>query len=326
MEYGQLALEMLPSPSRLATTSRQTSPEPQTSVPQIPDPQTTQISSLIVGYSDDQQPLVMQEGDLKACGTVTAQKYHLMSDQRLKHEILPLDIDAVDILKKLQIVQYKLIKDPKSQRQIGVIAQDIEQVLADAVHQDSATDLKSVKLDLLQFVTIRALQDFLPLLINLDKQYRLGLPLLMHAQHQAAALRATNPFQQNLPAIDIYMSDSDSECETHISTIGNLDMEHPSDSSGHTEAHPTSSDSSAPPDFKDDAAMVAHMLAALGENGVGMPVIVLKLLKKLGRDAAWSAFQQAPFTGLPAADGKARSPGSTFLHLLKKQEQQAKIA
>lgn len=324
-EPQQLALEWFPSPSRVASTPRQIFPEAQT-----PDPQTAQVSSLIVGTStslrDDQQPLVMQDGDLKAYGTVTAQSIHIMSDQRLKHEILPLDIDAVDILSQLHIMQYKLIEDPQSQRHIGVIAQDIEKVLADAVHRDSATDMKSVKLDLLQFVTMRALQHFLPLLMKLDEQHRLGLSLLMHTQQQAAAQPATNPYQQNLSASNIYMSDSESESETHMSTIGDLDMENPSNSPGcHSDAPQTSSNSSAPHDFK-DAAMVAHMLAALGEDNVGMPVIVLKLLRKLGRETAWSAFQQATFTGLPAADGKARSPGSTFLHLLKKQEQQAKIA
>ena len=328
-EVQQLALEWFPSPSRVASTPRQIFPEAQT-----PDPPTAQVSSLIVGSStslrNDQQPLVMQDGDLKACGTVTAQGIRVMSDQRLKHEILPLDIDAVDILGQLRIKQYKLLNDPQGQRQIGVIAQDIAQVLADAVHQDSATDLKSVKLDLLLFVTIKALQQFLPLLIELDKQHRLGLTLLMHAQHRAAAQPATNPCRENLSArlqCSTHLSDSDSECETHMSTIDDLDMEHNNDSSDcHSEAHQTSSGLAAPLDFKDDAAMVAHMLAALGEDNVGMPVIVLKLLRKLGREAVWSAFQQAPSTGLPAANGRARSAGSTFLHLLKKQEQQAKIA
>ena len=328
MEIEQMALEpleLLPSPSRLASTSdRQTSPEPH-----VADPHTQQVSSLIVGCStsSNEQPVVMQQGDLKAYGKVTAQSYHIMSDRRLKEDILPLDIDAVAFLGQLNIVQYKWVEDPQGERQIGVIAQDVEQVLAGAVKNDSATNLKSVKLELLQFLTTRAVQHFLPLLTKLDEQDRLGLPLLMR---QAAAQQSTTSRQENLSAgtqCSKDMSDSESECETHMPTIGELGLEHSSGSSDcHGDVHPSSSNSSTPPGFQDDAAMVAHILAALGEDNKGMPVIALKLLRKLGKDAVWSTFLEAQNTRLRAADGKMRSPGSTFLHLLKIQEQQAKIA
>ena len=327
MEMEQMALELFPSPSRLASTSKQNSPEPE-----IPDSHTYQVSSLFVGTStcsEGQPPLVMQQGDLKASGKVTAQNYQIMSDRRLKGEILPLDIDAVAILAQLEIVQYKLKTDAHERPQIGVVAQDVATVWPGAVEDDSTTGLKSVRLDLLYFIAMRALQDFLPLLTELDKQRRLGLPLLMHAQQQAVAQQATNPCQESLPArmpCSNNLSDSESECETHMSVVGNLSMQHSSDSSGCHSKDDQSSSSSAPPSFKDDAAaMVAHMLAALKEDNGGMPFIVRKLLKKLGKEAVWSTFLESQYTRLPAADGKARSPGSTFLHLLKKQEQQAKI-
>lgn len=325
MEMEQMEpLELLPSPSWLASTSRQAPPEPHD-----PDPHTVQVSSLIVGCStsSDEQ---LQPGDLKACGKVTAQSYHIMSDRRLKHEVLPLHIDAAAILGQLDIVEFKFNDDAQGQRQVGVIAQDVLKVLEDAVTTDGATDLKSIKLDLLQFITMKALQDFLPLLIELDKQHRLGLPLLMHTQQHAAAQHSSTPSWENLSARTQRsqdMSDTESECETHMSAIADSGMQHSSDSSDcHSDAQPSSSNPSAPPGFKDDAAMVAHILAALGEDNKGMPVIALKLLRKLGKESVWSTFLEAQYTRLPAADGKARSPGSTFLHLLKKKEQQAKIA
>ena len=330
MDIEQIALEpleQLPSPSRLASTSRQTFPEPY-----VPNPQeTVRVSSLIVGSNTslDEQPILLQPGDLTASGKVTAQGYQIMSDRQLKDEILPLDIDAVAILRQLKIVQYKYKNDAQERPQIGVVAQDVAQVWADVVDDDSATGLKSVRLDLLYFATMRALQHFLPLLTELDKQHRLGLPLLMHAQQRAAAQQAIKPCQDSLSArvqCSDAMSDSDSGSETHVSAIGNLGIEHSIDSSGcHPKANQASV-SSELPGFKDDAAMVAHILAALKEENEGMPVVVRKLLNKLGRESVWSTFQEAQYTTLPAADGKARSPGSTFLHLLKRQEQQAKIA
>ena len=326
MEMEQMALELFPSPSRLASTSKENSPGPE-----IPDSHTYQVSSLFVGTStssEGQLPLVMQQGDLKASGKVTAQNYQLMSDRRLKGEILPLDIDAVAILAQLEIVQYRLKTNPHERPQIGVVAQDVAKVWPGAVEDDSATGLKSVRLDLLYFIAMKALQDFLPLLTELDKQRRLGLPLLMHVQQPAVAQQATNPCQESLPArmpCSNDSSDSESECETHMSVVGNLSMQHSSDSSGCHSKDDQSSISSAPPSFKDDAAMVAHMMAALKEDNDGMPFVVRKLLKKLGKEAVWSIFLESQYIRLPAADGKARSPGSTFLHLLKKQEQEAKI-
>ena len=319
----QIPLELLPSPSRLANTSRQTIPEPH-----VPDLETVQVASLIVGCSPPEQPILLQQGEVKACGKVTAQSFHIMSDWQLKDKILPLDIDAVDMLRQLKIVQYKLKNDAQQRPQIGVVAQEVAQVWADAVDNDSATNLQSVRLDLLCFAVMRALQHFLPLLTEIDKQHRLGLPLRMHAQQQAAAQQATNPCQESLSATaqcSNDLSDSDSECKTHMSATGGLDMEHSSDCSGcHSEAD-VSSELPAPPGFKDDAAMVAHILAALKEDNEGMPVLICKLLRKLGKKTVWSAFLETQYTRIPAADGKARSPGSTFLHLLKKQEQQAKI-
>ena len=339
MEIQQLALEVLPSPSRRASTPRQNSLEPEGpdphSVqasrqtfpePQSPDPNTVQVSSLIIGSSasaEEQQPVVMQQGDLKASGSVTAGQYHIMSDKQLKHDITPLDFDAAAILHKLQIVQYKLNADPQGRRQIGVVAQDVAQVLEDAVIKDTATNLQSVKLDLLQFVAIRALQQYLPTLIELDKQRRLGLPLLMHAQQQAAQ-RATTQCQQNLSAADSDTADSECSCESHIPDMDISGMECNSNSC-QSEDHQPSSSSSVPAIFKDDAAMVAHILAALKEDNKGISIKILKLLGKLGKDAVWRTHLEAQYTRLPTADGNVRSPGSTFLHLLKKQEQEAKI-
>lgn len=317
-------LEMAPSPPGPST------PRPNPAEPTTPE--SMQVPSLIVGCStpaDQQQPVVMRQGDLKASGTVTAQSIRVMSDMRLKHNILPLGIDAVDILRQLNIVQYHLNNDPQGPPHIGVLAQDVAQVLADAVEIDTASGLKSVKLDLLLFIVMRTQQQFLqflPLLTELDKQHRLGLPLLMHRQQQAAQ-QTPNPDQQMLSATTPSCTDStDSDSASEVNMLDAGGMECSSNSSGCQQGdQQPSSDPSAPLSFKSDKTMISHILADLGEDNKGMPVVVGKLLGKLGREAVWKTYRQAKCTTLHGADGGKRSPGSTFLHLLKKQEQEANI-
>lgn len=320
---NSVPLDELPSPSRPGTC-RANPPEPQT-----PDLQVTKVSSLLVGSSsctEGSHPVTMRQGDLKASGTVTAQGFHAMSDMRLKHNILPLDIDAVAILDQLNIVQFKWDSDPQGRPQIGVIAQQVAQVLADAVKMDTATGLNSVNVHLLLFVTMRALKDFLPLLTELDKQHRLGLPLLMLRQQQVAQ-QAPTPDQKRFPARALTFTDSiDSDSASDFDT-SDIDTPDPGlECSSNSPKDQQPSFRSAPPiDFKNDAAMIAQILADLGEDNPGMPFAVRKLLGKLGKEVVWGTYLQAQVTSLPAADGSMRSPGSTFLHLLKKQEQEAKI-
>lgn len=74
-------------------------------------------------------------------GNISAVALISSSDRRLKTDIRP--IEGLDLVLKMQGVRFRWAKNQESD--FGVIAQDIEQVLPDAVVTDPNTSLKSVK-------------------------------------------------------------------------------------------------------------------------------------------------------------------------------------
>ena len=67
-------------------------------------------------------------------GTITANS-HVYSDRRLKQNIKPLE-KAIEKLLQIQGVTYEMKADP-GQKKIGVIAQDVQKVFPEVVHQNS---------------------------------------------------------------------------------------------------------------------------------------------------------------------------------------------
>ncbi len=65
-------------------------------------------------------------------GVVYAATYGTLSDRRLKENIDPVE-DAIQIIEQTNGYRYDLIRDPERRRKIGVIAQEIESVLPEAV-------------------------------------------------------------------------------------------------------------------------------------------------------------------------------------------------
>jgi hypothetical protein len=73
---------------------------------------------------------------LDTSGNMTIQgNLFIYSDQRIKKNIEYIN-NSLDKLKHMNGVMYNLIKDPSKTRQTGVIAQDIELVLPEVVHDD----------------------------------------------------------------------------------------------------------------------------------------------------------------------------------------------
>jgi len=83
--------------------------------------------------------------------------YGSFSDIRLKENIIPATSKLDDLL-KLNIVNYNLIRDNNKLKQIGVIAQELEQVFPGLVSEDKE-GMKSVKYSIFVPMLIKAVQE-----------------------------------------------------------------------------------------------------------------------------------------------------------------------
>jgi hypothetical protein len=102
-------------------------------------------------------------GDIRASGDVRSGANILTSDSRLKRNIQPIG-NALAIVSQLRPVSYEKRKDLKStaypMKQIGFLAQELEQVLPDAVFTEQSPDaIKSVDYISLIGVLTRAMQE-----------------------------------------------------------------------------------------------------------------------------------------------------------------------
>jgi hypothetical protein len=96
-----------------------------------------------------------QNGSLIADGDVTARNLSQSSDQRLKKNISTID-HGLDKVKALRGVNYTLLRD--STDQVGLIAQEVEQIVPEVVSQD-LEGMKSVNYGALVGVLIEAVKE-----------------------------------------------------------------------------------------------------------------------------------------------------------------------
>ena len=320
-----MALDILPSPTRDAPSLLH-APVPQPDLNQGL-PQT--VSDLIVGPSTmlGEGPALVVHDDVKVDGLVTARGIRIMSDERLKTDIVPAHVDALSALAKVSVFEYKLTADPLSQHEIGVVAQNLRKVLPDTVEQDAATGLWGVKLDKLVIYAVKGIQEANTALEELHakvQNLQIGLSVLMQQQAMHDSSPQHSATSSSISTLqNFYDSDADDDC--HMLPALNAGSATNLNSAPADTEQPSISSSSCFSCFPDDTALVQHIMSQLGEANPGMPVKVHKLLHQLGRDATWKAFLEAQHSRMPAARGKTRSPGSTFLLLLKKQEQDAKL-
>jgi hypothetical protein len=95
---------------------------------------------------------ITQTGELTADGNITA-----FSDARLKENVVTID-SALDKVSQMRGVYYNRIDDETKTRNVGVIAQEIEKLLPEVVHNNT-DDIKSVAYGNIIAVLIEAIKE-----------------------------------------------------------------------------------------------------------------------------------------------------------------------
>ena len=82
------------------------------------------------------------------------------SDRRLKENIAPTTINALDIINKLDMVEFDFIKDKKHE-EVGLIAQEVEDIIPQAISRDPESEDSYLHIDYTAFVPylIKAIQE-----------------------------------------------------------------------------------------------------------------------------------------------------------------------
>ena len=82
------------------------------------------------------------------------------SDRRLKENIVPTTINALDVINKLDMVEFDFIKDKKHE-EVGLIAQEVEKVIPQAISRNPENEDDFLHIDYTAFVPylIKAIQE-----------------------------------------------------------------------------------------------------------------------------------------------------------------------
>ena len=82
------------------------------------------------------------------------------SDRRLKENIVPTKINALDIINKLDMVEFDFIKDKKHE-EVGLIAQEVEKVIPNAISKNPENEDDFLHIDYTAFIPylIKAIQE-----------------------------------------------------------------------------------------------------------------------------------------------------------------------
>ena len=124
-------------------------------------------------------------GKVKVTGPVIAQSFNTTSDARLKDDIQPIN-DALSSVLQLQGKTYRWKEDHHKQ-DIGLIAQEVEQVFPELVDQD-ANGFKAIAYSRLTAVLIEAIKEQQGQITTLEKE-NTQLKAIMAEQMQALLAR-----------------------------------------------------------------------------------------------------------------------------------------
>ena len=82
------------------------------------------------------------------------------SDRRLKENIAPTTVNAIDTINKLDMVEFDFIKDKKHE-EVGLIAQEVEDIIPQAISRDPESEDSYLHIDYTAFVPylIKAIQE-----------------------------------------------------------------------------------------------------------------------------------------------------------------------
>ena len=304
-DFADIALDILPNPTDAGPSHL----HDELQQADFNQGQSQVISDLIVGPSNfPHEPTALHvQSNAKVVGVVTARGFNFFSDERMKNNIVPSELSALSALEKIGVYQYQMNQDPQGDKEFGVLAQELRHHLPDTVELDAATGFLKVKLDKLLVHVLKGVQEANEALKHLDAKQPMGMPVMIQSalvSHESNSAGSEGNVNTNsaVDSSDASMSDADAD-----------------NSPQQVSPMPT-----VIPAFKDDIAMIQHIMAELGEKNPGMPVKVHKLLDVLGRTVVWETFQHAQKTSVLAQDGEPRSPGSAFFILLKQQQSSQK--
>lgn len=102
---------------------------------------------------------IIAGSDIVTAGNMQCVTLTQTSDARTKQDIEDLSLDeAQTTLLKIRARSFRFTRTPHRRRQLGVIAQELQQILPDLVHTDAQTGLLSVNYVELQMYTLVAVQ------------------------------------------------------------------------------------------------------------------------------------------------------------------------
>ena len=97
-------------------------------------------------------------GDIKSSGTITATNVVAVSDGSLKTNIQPLE-NSLDVINKLKGVTYNWTDPNNDDDEIGLIAQEVEEVVPEVVRSLGHSNLKGVEYQKLTAILIEAVKE-----------------------------------------------------------------------------------------------------------------------------------------------------------------------
>ena len=97
-------------------------------------------------------------GDIKSSGTVTATNVVAVSDGSLKTNIQQLE-NSLDVIHKLKGVSYNWTDPDNHDDEIGLIAQDVEEVVPEVVRNLGNSNLKGIEYQKLTAILIEAVKE-----------------------------------------------------------------------------------------------------------------------------------------------------------------------
>ena len=102
--------------------------------------------------------LWVENGDVKVNNAIEAQRVIAVSDKTLKKNIQPLN-DSLNTIHKLKGVSYDWIDDNNHDHEIGLIAQDVEEVVPEVVRRLGNSDFKGIEYQKLTALLIEAVKE-----------------------------------------------------------------------------------------------------------------------------------------------------------------------
>ena len=278
------------------------------------------------GSSNQLGPVLNVQGDVTVSGIIRADQFLPLSDQGAKCNIRPTDHDALSILQKLKVYQYQFKSSPEGRRVLGLLAQELEKLVPEFVETDhdgfkrvDFTSLLSLSLQGIQQLyaqqqDINSRVSFVLLkVVSLTRRLESSLPASI-----TRPSRVENISQQAAQQLAMTAEHAATEpTSVELATAEPATAQPATSEPAKAPACSSATGSQAFPGFKDNDAMVRHMLDALGETNDGLHQMVLNRIADFGHQSVWDSFQDA--LSQPSK-GK-----SLFIKSLKKKQQNLKM-